>query len=46
MRNKKSKTILYVLVVVILLGIFFVASRDFTPSPETVEQPIENNFAR
>jgi len=46
MRNKKSKTILYVLVAVILLGIFFVASRDFTPATETVEQPLENNFAK
>ena len=46
MRNKKSKTILYVIAVVLILGFIFVATRDFTPSTEVVEQSIENDFSR
>lgn len=44
MRNKKSKTILYAAIVIVVLGFIFVATRKLEPASQIVEQPLENNF--
>lgn len=44
MRQKKSKVIFYIIGVVIILGVLFVASREVPVKSEHVEQPLENTF--
>ncbi len=44
MRQKKSKTLFYILILAVLAGIVFVASREFSAPTEQVELPLENEF--
>ena len=46
MRAKKSKNFLYLAIVLCILAVIFVATRDFSPKTERVEQPLENAFLK
>lgn len=46
LNRKKNYTWVYVLVAVLLVGLFWVMSKDMPFNEETVEQPIENTFAK
>jgi len=45
MRQKKSKTIFYVVAVLIIAVLGYVLTREVPMSVEHVEQPLENNFS-
>ena len=45
MRQKKSKTIFYVIGLIIVLAVLFVLSREVPMQIEHVEQPLPNDFA-
>jgi hypothetical protein len=44
MKQKKSKTIYYVFGIVLLAGLFYVATHQIPLKTEHVEQPLENDF--
>lgn len=44
MRQKKSKTIFYVLAIIAVFALGYVLTREVPMKVETVEQPLENNF--
>ena len=44
MRQKKSNLIYYVIGIVVLAGVLFVASQEVPGKVEQVEQPLENSF--
>ena len=44
MRQKKSKTLFYVIALILVLAIVFVLSREVPMGVEHVEQPLENTF--
>ena len=44
MRQKKSNLIYYVIGIVVLAGVLFVASPEVPAKGEQVEQPLENSF--
>ena len=45
MRQKNSKTIFYVVAVLIIAVLGYVLTREVPMSVEHVEQPLENNFS-
>ena len=45
MRQKKSKTLFYVAGIIVVLGVFFMLSREVPMGVEHVEQPLANDFA-
>ncbi len=45
MRQKKSKTIFYVIGLIIVLAVLFVLSREVPMQVEHVEQVLPNDFA-
>lgn len=44
MRQKKSKAILYILGLIVVLAALFVISTEVPVKVEQVEQPLENTF--
>lgn len=44
MRQKKSKTIFYILGLIVVLAVLFVISQEIPVKVEHIEQPLENNF--
>lgn len=44
MRQKKSKTIFYILAVFAVLALGYVLTREVPMRVQQVEQPLENNF--
>lgn len=45
MKQKKSKTLFYILILAIVFGVLFVASREVPVTVEHVEQPLENTIS-
>lgn len=46
MRQKKSKALLYVAIIIAILGIVFIATREVPVHVEHVEQPLENTLVK
>lgn len=44
MRQKKSKTIFYIVLLIVVLAIGYVLTREVPVKVEQVEQVLENNF--
>lgn len=44
MRQKKSKTIFYILGLIVVLAVLFVISQEIPVKVEHIEQPLENSF--
>lgn len=46
MRQKKSKALLYVAIVIAVFSIIFIATREVPVHIEHVEQPLENTLVK
>ncbi len=44
MRQKKSKTLFYVIAIIVIAILGYVLTKDVHVKVEHVEQPLENNF--